>query len=150
MLRISTIVLAGVASASAAVPAAAQESGGLPQFTHAHTFVIQIFWLMVTFAALYYIMSRRVLPSVGEVVEGRREKIDDDLGRAERGRAEAEEVMQAYEKALFTARSEAGGILKASSDEIKSEQTARLEIFGRQQAEQTRAEEAAIEDARSE
>lgn len=147
MLRISTIVLAGVASASAAVPAVAQESGGLPQLTQTDTFVSQIFWLIVTFAALYYIMSRKVLPRLGQVVEGRREKIDDDLGRAERLRAEAEEVMQAYEKALFTARSEAGGILKATSDEIKAETTQRLQAFGQQQAERARSEEAAIEEA---
>lgn len=147
MLRISTIALAGVALTFAAAPAVAQDSGGLPQLTQTDTFASQIFWLIVTFGALYYLMSRKVLPRLGQVVEGRREKIDDDLGRAERLRAEAEEVMQAYEKALASARSEAGGILKASSDEIKSEQTARLEIFGRQQAEQTRAEEAAIEDA---
>jgi len=147
MLRISTIALAGVALTFAAAPAVAQDSGGLPQLTQTDTFASQIFWLIVTFGALYYLMSRKVLPRLGQVVEGRREKIDDDLGRAERLRAEAEEVMQAYEKALASARSEAGGILKASSDEIKSEQTARLEIFGRQQAEQTRAEEAAIEEA---
>lgn len=147
MLRISTIALAAVASGFAAAPAIAQESGGLPQLTQTDTFVSQIFWLVVTFGALYYLMSRKVLPRLGEVVEGRQEKIEDDLGRAERLRAEAEEVMQAYERALASARSEAGGILKESSDQIKAEQTRRLEAFAREQAERTRQEEAAIEEA---
>ena len=71
MLRISTIVLAGVASASAAVPAVAQESGGLPQLTQTDTFVSQIFWLIVTSAALYYFMSRKVIARLGQEVEGR-------------------------------------------------------------------------------
>ncbi|HLW27652.1 MAG TPA: ATPase [Kiloniellales bacterium] len=147
MLRISTIALAGVTLAFAAAPALAQESGGLPQLTQTETFASQIFWLVITFGALYYIMSRKVLPRLGEAVEGRREKIEDDLGRAERLRAEAEEVMGAYEKALSTARSEAGEILKEVSDEIKAETTQRLEVFGREQAERSRSEEAAIEEA---
>ncbi len=147
MLRISTIALACVTLAFAAAPALAQESGGLPQLTQTETFASQIFWLVITFGALYYIMSRKVLPRLGEAVEGRREKIEDDLGRAERLRAEAEEVMGAYEKALSTARSEAGEILKEVSDEIKAETTQRLEVFGREQAERSRSEEAAIEEA---
>src|SRR5690554_3394170 len=147
MLRISTIALAGVALVFAAAPAVAQDSGGLPQLTQTDTFVSQIFWLIVTFAALYYIMSKKVLPRLGQVVEGRREKIDDDLGRAERLRAEAEEVMQAYEKALGTARGEVGAILKATSDEIKADTAQRLDVVAREQAERNRREEAEIEEA---
>lgn len=146
MVRITTFSLAAAILAIATGPAAAQE-GGLPQLSQTDTFVSQIFWLIVTFAALYYIMARVVLPRLGQVVEGRREKVDDDLGRAERLRAEAEEVMQAYEKALASARAEAGGVLKATSDEIKAESAQRLDVFAREQAERNRREEAAIEEA---
>lgn len=147
MARITTITLAVAAVALATGPAGAAEGGGLPQLTQSDTFLSQIFWLIVTFAALYYIMSKKVLPRLGQVVEGRREKIDDDLGRAERLRAEAEEVMQAYEKALGTARGEAGAILKATSDEIKADTAQRLDVVAREQAERNRREEAAIEEA---
>jgi len=145
MARIPTFLPAAAAALLlAATPARAE---GLPQLTQTDTFVSQIFWLLVTFGALYYIMARLVLPRLGQVVEGRREKVDDDLGRAERMRAEAEEVMQAYEKALATAREEAGGILKVATDEIKAENTRRLEAFGREQGERNRREEAAIDEA---
>lgn len=140
-------ILLPAAAAALALSTGVARAEGLPQLTQTDTFASQIFWLIVTFGALYYIMARLVLPRLGQVVEGRREKVDDDLGRAERLRAEAEEVMQAYEKALATAREEAGVLLKAAGDEAKAQATRRLEAFRREQAEQGRREEAVIEEA---
>ena len=60
---------------------AAEHGGGLPQLD-ALTFPSQIFWLIVCFATLYYLLSKRALPRVGDILEARQERIAADLDRA--------------------------------------------------------------------
>ena len=79
----------------------------MPQFEQLDTFVSQIFWLLVTFSILYIIMSRMILPRIAETLTNRREKIDDDLGKAEELRAKAADVQAAYEASLAKATEEA-------------------------------------------
>jgi F-type H+-transporting ATPase subunit b len=44
----------------------------------------QIIWLAITFAALYLLLSRMVLPRIGEVIDERKDRIKRDLESAER------------------------------------------------------------------
>jgi len=81
-------------------------SKGLPQLNPA-SYASQIFWLIVTFGLLLWLMSKVALPRVAEVLEARQEKISNDLEKAGSLKAEAEAVMQAYEKALTDARGNA-------------------------------------------
>ena len=78
----------------------------MPQLEFA-TFVPQIVWLVITFLALYVIMSKIAVPKIAEVLEARQKKIDDNLERAQELRKEAEAAMAAYEQALSEARSKA-------------------------------------------
>ena len=54
----------------------------MPQFDPAF-FPTQIFWLAVSFLALYYIMVRHALPRVSEVLETRRSHIEHAAGGQE-------------------------------------------------------------------
>lgn len=130
--------------------AIAAEDGGLPQISQVDTYASQIFWLFVTFGLLYVVMSRVALPRIGDVVEERRDKIDDDLMRAETIRTEAEEVLAEYEKALSAAREEASGILQQASDKAKADMDERQEAFAQQLTERTREAEERIEAAKTE
>jgi len=105
---LSAALILGSAAASAAAAAEGQAKAGLPQLDPS-TFAPQLIWLAITFAALYFLMSRVALPRVAEVLETRADHINDDLRRAEDARTEAEAVMQAYEKALVDARDKARG-----------------------------------------
>jgi len=95
-------------------------SGGLPQLDFA-TWPGQIFWLLVTFGALYLILSRSVLPRIGGIIEDRRDKIADDLDEAARLQRQAEDAGAAYEKSLADARAKAHAIAQQTHDEINAE-----------------------------
>lgn len=88
--------------------------GGLPQM-NAETFPSQIFWLVVTFAFLYFVMSRIAAPRIATVIEERRDRVADDLDRAAEFKAQAEAAIKAYEKAVADARAKA----RAVSDETR-------------------------------
>lgn len=119
MLNRLTIALSGLA-VSAPAALAAESQGGLPQL-NANDFTPQLFWLVLTFAALYLIMSRIALPRVGEVIEERRDRIQRDLDAAERLKGETEKALAGYEKALAEARGNASGIAKEMRDRLAGE-----------------------------
>ena len=107
----------------------ASEGGGLPQLTQTDTFIGQIFWLLVFFLLLYLIVSRFIVPRISDVMEERQDRVDDDLARAERLKAEAEEVMAEYEAALSEARGEAHELLKQAQDELNAKAAEREKAF---------------------
>ena len=75
----------------------------MPQFDIS-TFPTQLIWLAIAFVLLYVLMARVALPRIGQVLEERQEKIDDNLDSAEQLRAETEVDSEAYETALVQAR----------------------------------------------
>jgi F-type H+-transporting ATPase subunit b len=87
----------------------------------ASTFVPQLVWLALTFALLYVILRRAVLPRVGEVIEERSERIKRDLAQAEALKAETATALANYEEALADARAQAGSIVKTMRDKLSDE-----------------------------
>ena len=85
------------------------------------TFAPQLFWLALTFGALYIILSRVALPRVSEVIEERRDRIQRDLDAAERLKDETDKALQGYEKALSDARSNASGLAKQEREALDAE-----------------------------
>jgi F-type H+-transporting ATPase subunit b len=128
--------------------ALASEEGGLPQLRQVDTFVSQIFWLVVTFGLLYLMMSRVVLPRIGNVMEERQQKVDDDLSRAEKLKAEAEQVMAEYEAALTESRNKASEFIREADEAMKAEAATRQDAFSRELTEKTKTAEAHISTAK--
>ncbi|MCB9957043.1 MAG: F0F1 ATP synthase subunit B' [Rhodospirillaceae bacterium] len=88
----------------------------MPQFDPT-LFAGLVFWLAITFTALFFLLSRLVLPRMQDTLEARASRIADDLDRAETLRQEAETVRQQYEEALQEARDQArAGITHAVSE----------------------------------
>ena len=83
----------------------------MPQLEQIDTYASQVFWLALTFIPLLYIMWKVALPKVGDVLEARQQRIENDLERAAKVKDEAAELLAAYDKSLANARSEAHGIL---------------------------------------
>lgn len=90
----------------------------MPQFDPTW-FASQIFWLVIIFAGFYWIMSRKVLPRVSEVIDAREQRIAGDLEQAERLRTEAQAALVAYESAIEGARSEARRVVLDAQERIK-------------------------------
>jgi F-type H+-transporting ATPase subunit b len=121
----------------------------MPQF-NPEWFASQIFWLFVTFVVLYLLMSRIALPRVAEILQERREKVSEDLAKAERLKNEAQEVYDAYEAELRKAREDAQKVLREANDEIAAEQARRHEAYTKELNEQLEQAERRIEDAKKE
>lgn len=104
--------------------AGGEHQAGLPQLNSA-TFPSQIFWLIVAFAALYYLLTKRALPRVGEILEARQERIAADLDRAAALRAEAEEALSRHQAVVAEAQAKAAAQIKATQERIAAEMAKR-------------------------
>ena len=116
--RMKSAFLAAAILAPSTVMAAGGESQGLPQLDIT-TWPSQVFWLVVVFAIGYVFISRMVTPKIGSVLEERRDRLDDDLGRAREASAEASQVRADYEAALESARNEAAEFSRKAANEAQ-------------------------------
>lgn len=115
----------------------------MPQFDPS-TFGPQLFWLLVTFVALYLLMSRLVLPRITDILGQREDRIDGNLRRAESLKEEADQVLGAYQKAIADARSQAQAALAQAAAEITASTARREADFARKMADETAAAETRI------
>ena len=104
------------------VPTAAPHGGGskFPPFD-ASTFAPQLVWLVLSFVALYMLMSRVALPRIGSVIDERRERIARDLAEAERMKAETDAALKAYEQSLADARAKAQAVAKDTREKVAAD-----------------------------
>jgi F-type H+-transporting ATPase subunit b len=121
----------------------------MPQLD-ASTFVSQLFWLTITFVALYVVMWKIVMPRIASVLQDRQRRIDDDLEKAQALRDEAAAVLEAYEKTVAEGREQAQTILREAVDRNDKAATERQTALGEQLAQQTTEAEARINAAREE
>ena len=78
-------------------------------------FVSQLFWLVVTFSFLLVFLWRISLPRIGNILEKRERKINEDLTAAKELQSEAENIQNKIEQQLKQARSDASELIKSSS-----------------------------------
>lgn len=98
----------------------AGHKGAFPPLDPAN-FAPQLIWLAITFALLYWLLSKVALPRIGEVIEERRDRIQRDLDAAEKMKRDTEKALAGYEKALADARTRAGGMAKETRDKLTAE-----------------------------
>ncbi len=154
-----TVMAAPVLAATAqdAAEHGGEHAGGLPQLNPA-TFPTQIFWLAITFAALYYLLSKKALPVMAQVLEERQERISRDLSKAASLKEEAESVMAAVDKVLAEARVQAQTaiaetVIAAEADAQARQAKLNADIADRLHSAETRirsAKEQALVNVRSE
>ena len=159
MRRILELSLTAVTGLLVALPALAQQAeqlqetehqGGLPQITQTYTYAGQIFWTIVTFVLLYLAVSKIILPRIAGTMEERQDKIDDDLTRADKLKAEADQVMAEYDEGLRQSRAEASALLQAAQEAWATEAAERNAAEDAKLAEKVKADEARIAKARAE
>jgi F-type H+-transporting ATPase subunit b len=96
--------------------------GPFPPFA-AETFASQLFWLAITFAILYLMAAKIMLPRIGGILEARRQRIEGNLAEAQRLKEESDKALAAYEKSLADARARA----QALANEMREKQAAEAE-----------------------
>lgn len=81
----------------------------------------QLFWLAVTFIALYIVISRVVIPRTGGAIAKRKATVEGDLAQAQKLKADTDKAIQAYEATLAEARVQAHAIGQANRDKLAAE-----------------------------
>ncbi|MBI4183412.1 MAG: F0F1 ATP synthase subunit B' [Proteobacteria bacterium] len=109
----------------------------------------QLIWLAISFALLYLLMTRLALPRIGEVLETRQRRIDDNLDRAAEIKQEADRAIAAYEKALAEARAEAHAIMREAGARLAAEAQRRQAELSARLASEAKEAEARVGDAKA-
>ncbi len=91
-------------------PAKEAVAAGMPQLDPTY-FPNLIFWLLVTLAVIYVILSRIALPRISAILAERSGTITNDLAAAEELKLKAVEAERAYTDALARARADAAKII---------------------------------------
>ena len=86
---------------------------GMPQF-NASTFPSQLFWLVVTFVLLYLFMNFLVLPRIRDNIRLRKNKISNDLERAELIKHQIDKIMQDYDEKISKSKNRANETIRSS------------------------------------
>ena len=90
-----------------------QKSAGLPQMDIS-TFPSQLFWLIITFTALYLFMWKFVIPRLSTTIEERKDKISNDINDAENLNSEASKILENYDDKMNSASLESNEIVSSS------------------------------------
>jgi F-type H+-transporting ATPase subunit b len=119
----------------------------MPQFDPS-TFSSQIIWLVISFAGLYWALTRLTLPRIAEVLEARQSKIDDDLDRAVELEQQAKDALATYEAAVEAAKAEAQSVVRQGVEEMAAVAQKRHGEMAEKLAAQVSAAEARIAEAK--
>jgi F-type H+-transporting ATPase subunit b len=119
----------------------------MPQLDVA-SYLPQLVWLAITFAALYLLMARLALPRIADVLAERSRRREDNLARAEDLQGQAEAAAEAYGLVLAKARDDAHGQIVQSSEAAKASAEDALHALDQRLAGEVEAAEAAIAAAR--
>jgi F-type H+-transporting ATPase subunit b len=150
MKPMKTCQHAGLLIAGLAMPMSAQAAGaGLPQLDIS-TWPSQLFWLVVLFTAGYILMAKFVTPRIGSILEERRAKLDEDLGKARSASEDAARIRAEYEADLDAARTAAAETAKQAAAEAAKQAEASDAKIAKKLAEKVAKAEAKLATARSE
>jgi F-type H+-transporting ATPase subunit b len=89
----------------------------------------------IAFFILFFFIGRWVLPRVNQMAEARRARIKGDLEKAERSKAEAEQLLARYEERLKEARGEASRIIeeaRKTAESVRKDMLTKAEDEARQ------------------
>ncbi len=92
-------------------------------------FPSQLLWLAIAFGLLYWYMSKRGLPQLGAVIEGRKARIARDLDEATAMQQKADAAAAAHEKTLADARAKAQSLAQAARDAAAADAQAKRQAL---------------------
>lgn len=84
------------------------------------TYALQLFWLVLSFSALYAMIRYIFVPSIESKMAARSALVEENILLAEQMLKEAEELKGKTDKLLQSARNEAKSIIAKSEQELKA------------------------------
>ena len=93
------------------------------------TFPSQLVWFAIAFGFLYWYMSKRGLPELGAVIDGRKAQIARDLDDATAMQQRADAAAAAHEKTLAEARAKAQTVAQAARDAAAADAQAKRKVL---------------------
>lgn len=107
-------------NAYAVAAEAVEQSGGMAQL-NLSTWTSQIFWLVISFAVLYFVLARFILPKIEDGLTTRGDRIADDIDEAHRMNQEAKQAELDYQQAVSDAKAKAHNISETTRKSVDSE-----------------------------
>ena len=104
---------------------------GMPQF-NAKSFNSQLFWLTITFVTLYIIVTYLILPRIRENIRLRKNKIANDLERAESIKIEIEKMVSESNTKFEEAKNQVQKLIKDSLLRSNKEYDNQIEAIKKQ------------------
>ena len=107
------------------------DGGAHPSFPpfDSRTFPSQLVWFAIAFGFLYWYMSKRGLPQLGAVIEGRKARIARDLDDATAMQQKADAAAAAHERTLAEARAKAQSLAQAARDAAAADARAKRQAL---------------------
>jgi F-type H+-transporting ATPase subunit b len=93
------------------------------------TFASQLVWFAIAFGFLYWYMSKRGLPQLGAVIDGRKALIARDLDDATVMQQKADGAAAAHERTLAEARAKAQALAQAARDAAAADAQAKRQAL---------------------
>lgn len=107
-------------NANSGVANAAEKSVGMAQLDLS-TWASQIFWLVITFAVLYFVLSKFILPKIEDGLTTRGDRIVDDIDEAARMNQEAKQAEMDYQQAVSDAKAKAHNISETTRKSVEAD-----------------------------
>ena len=93
---------------------------GMPQLDPKYWFS-QAFWLTITFATLYMLISKLFIPKIKNNIDDRERKIKDDLEKAKYYKDNSEIKNKEYEKAIEKSKKEISKMINDSRKKLEKD-----------------------------
>jgi F-type H+-transporting ATPase subunit b len=93
------------------------------------TFPSQIFWLFVTFFALFLLVRYVIMPRMDQILDARWERQDNNIQRTSELKEEAEILLQRVDSLMEKSRAEANSYIHLCEEKIKRENEAALHLM---------------------
>ena len=109
----------------------AAESGGMPQL-NPEFWISQIFWLILTFGTMYVVLSKFILPKIGNNLESRKSQILENIEAAEKQREDSEVKLKEYDEIILKSKSEAKTMFNQTREKALKDIMAKKEVLDQQ------------------
>ena len=107
------------------------ETVGMPQL-NPEFWISQIFWLTLTFGALYLVLSKIILPKISANLELRKAQIQENIQAAEKQRESSESKLKEYDQIVLKSKLDAKNIFKDAREKILNDINSKKETLDKQ------------------